>query len=94
MSKIENYIGEAIDNIREDRDKAKEFLEKLENLISVDDQSHSRLGSVAAKYLETLQRSNEQLVKVAALLQKKQEGSNNLTIEDKDEIFEMIKGGK
>ena len=49
MSKIENYIGEAIDNIREDRDKAKEFLEKLENLISVDDQSHSRLGSVAAK---------------------------------------------
>ena len=92
MSKLENYIGEAIDNIREDRDKAKEFLEKLENLISVDDQSHSRLGSVAAKYLETLQRSNEQLVKIASLLQKKQKANMDLSDSDRDEIFDMIKG--
>jgi hypothetical protein len=61
----------SIDNIREDRDKAKEFLEQLEEVVILNDTySLKQLGLVAAKYLETLQRSNEQLVKVAALLQK------------------------
>ena len=92
MKDMEQYLDEAIGNIRNDRKKAKELLSILESQIS--DENHRNLGTIAAKYLETLQRSNEQLVKVAALLQKKQEGSNNLTIEDKDEIFEMIKGGK
>ena len=35
------------------------------------DDRHREVGLVAAKYLETLQRSNEQLVKLAALIQKK-----------------------
>ena len=71
---LDSYLGEAIDNIREDRDKAKELLERLEETISDSDDVYSlkQLGPVAAKYLETLQRSNEQLVKIAALLQKKQ----------------------
>lgn len=92
MSELNKYLNEAVSNIRDDREKAKEFLEKLENLISVDDQSHSRLGTVAAKYLETLQRSNEQLVKVAALIQKKHAGNEKLTASDRDEIYEIIKG--
>ena len=46
---------------------------------------------VPAKYLETLQRSNEQLVKVAALLQKKDNANTGLSEKDKDELFDMIK---
>jgi len=90
---LDSYLGEAIDNVREDRDKAKELLEQLEDSISESDDIYSikQLGPVAAKYLETLQRSNEQLVKIAALLQKKQSKSEGLTEKDKDDLFDMIK---
>ena len=93
MKKLDNYLNEAIGNIREDREKAKELLQNLESTIAnnTDNHSHKQIGNVAAKYLETLQRSNEQLVKIVALLQKKQ-SNNNLSEEDKDQIFDMIKG--
>ena len=73
--------------------KAKEFLEQLEEAVSEAEDTYNlkHLGLVAAKYLETLQRSNEQLVKVAALLQKKQGKSEGFTEKDKDELFDMIK---
>ena len=54
------------------------------------DDRHREVGLVAAKYLETLQRSNEQLVKLAALLQKKTSANQNITEEDKQELFDMI----
>jgi hypothetical protein len=44
-----------------------------------------------AKYVETLQRSNEQLVKISGLLQKKTGSEQNLTDEDKSELFDLIK---
>ena len=93
MKDFDLYLGEAVDNIREDRGKAKEFLEQLEEVVSESDDAYNlkQLGLVAAKYLETLQRSNEQLVKVAALLQKKQGKNEGLTEKDKDELFDMIK---
>ena len=93
MKDLDSYLGEAIDNIREDRGKAKEFLEQLEEAVSEAEDTYNlkHLGLVAAKYLETLQRSNEQLVKVAALLQKKQSKSEGFTEKDKDELFDMIK---
>jgi hypothetical protein len=56
-----------------------------------DDERKEKVGVVAAKYVETLQRSNEQLVKVSALLQKKTEGQEGLSDEDKSELFDLIK---
>ena len=47
------------------------------------------MGTVAAKYVETLQRSNEQLVKVSALLQKREQQSEDFSI-DREELFDMI----
>ena len=93
MKDLDSYLGEAVDNIREDRNKAKDLLEQLEELISGSDDVYGlkQLGPVAAKYLETLQRSNEQLVKVAALIQKNSKSSEGLTDKDKDELFDMIK---
>ena len=41
-------------------------------LLKSDENKHQYSGPVAAKYLETLQRSNEQLVKVTSILQKKE----------------------
>jgi hypothetical protein len=43
--------------------------------------------------VETLQRSNEQLVKVAALIQKNQNKEAGLTAQDKEELFSMIQDG-
>ena len=56
------------------------------------DDRHREVGLVAAKYLETLQRSNEQLVKIAALVQKKASNEQDTSIseEERDELFEMI----
>ena len=56
------------------------------------DDRHREVGLVAAKYLETLQRSNEQLVKIAALVQKKTSNEQDTSIseEERDELFEMI----
>tara|TARA_A100001515_G_scaffold12623_1_gene9662 strand:+ start:1467 stop:1757 length:291 start_codon:yes stop_codon:yes gene_type:complete len=93
MKDLDSYLGEAVDNVREDRDKAKELLEQLEEVVSESQDAYNlkHLGMVAAKYLETLQRSNEQLVKIAALLQKKQTKNEGFTDKDKDELFDMIK---
>ena len=91
MKDLDSYLGEAVDNVREDRDKAKELLEQLEGLVSEDTYSHKQLGMVAAKYLETLQRSNEKLVKIAALMHKKQSKNEGLSEKDKDDLFDMIK---
>ena len=58
--------------------------------LAANDANHEKVGAIAAKYVETLQRSNEQLVKVAALIQKATVKSEGLTTEDKDELFDMI----
>jgi hypothetical protein len=42
-----------------------------------------------AKYVETLQRSNEQLVKVVSMMSKKQKDSG-LSSEEMKNIFDMI----
>ena len=56
-----------------------------------DEERKEKVGTVAAKYVETLQRSNEQLVKVSALIQKKKAGSDELSSQDKEELFDLIK---
>ena len=43
-----------------------------------------------AKYVETLQRSNEQIVKIAALMSKN-EKSEGLSENDMEDIYSMIK---
>ena len=66
MSKesLDNLIGEALENIRNDRKIAKEFLNEIANQIATDADQNRSLSPVAAKHIETMQRSNEQLVKI------------------------------
>ena len=93
MKDIDKYLTEAVENIRNDRDTTQSLLEDVMKYLARDDSHHEKVGQVAAKYVETLQRSNEQLVKVAALLQKKENSTAGLTASDKNELFDIIKGG-
>ena len=95
MHDLNKYLEESIDNIREDRDITKSLLRDVMTYLAGDETRHTQVGQVAAKYVETLQRSNEQLVKIAALLQKKVNSeSAELSDNDKSEIFDLIKESK
>jgi hypothetical protein len=96
INNLEKFIEEAINNIREDRDITSTLLTKLFSEINKanDADSHKDLGFIAAKYVETLQRSNEQLVKLTSIVSKKAETSIDLTEEDKKELFDVIQGEK
>ena len=71
MSKkdLESLIDEALTNIRNDRKVAREFLNEIANQIANDAEQNKYLSPVAAKHIETMQRSNEQLVKIINLKQ-------------------------
>ena len=84
------FIQEAIKNIRDDRAIASSLLIDLMKVLKADENKHQYSGPVAAKYLETLQRSNEQMVKLATLLAKKETTSTSLTSFERDEIYELI----
>jgi hypothetical protein len=92
MSKkdLDTLIDEALDNIRNDRKVAREFLNEVANEIVKDPGQNKYLSPVAAKHIETLQRSNEQLVKIIGITQKDQTTSFSLSEEDKDSLFDMI----
>tara|TARA_R110002110_G_scaffold368422_2_gene578210 strand:+ start:171 stop:482 length:312 start_codon:yes stop_codon:yes gene_type:complete len=94
MSKrnLENLVDEALDNIRKDRKIAREFLNEIANLIAGDPEQNKYLSPVAAKHVETMQRSNEQLVKIISLRQKTQPTDLSLSETDKDTLFDLIQG--
>ena len=87
---VESLIEEALGNIRDDREMAKELLNDTANLIANKPDDSRYLGPVAAKHIETLQRSNEQLVKLISIRQKETTKSIELTEQDKSEIFDIL----
>ena len=88
MSKdFSSLAEEALKNIREDRTQTKELLSDLIKYISGAEDRHRDVGLTAAKYVETLQRSNEQLVKIAALKQKGERQDTGRSEEERNEIF-------
>tara|TARA_R100000008_G_C3479557_1_gene113161 strand:+ start:248 stop:550 length:303 start_codon:yes stop_codon:yes gene_type:complete len=92
--KVDQFLKEAVENIRDDREVTKELLDDVIKYLGKDDSRHREVGTVASKYVETLQRSNEQLVKVATLLQKRETGQQGLSDQDKNELFDLIKKGE
>tara|TARA_R100001510_G_C7487036_1_gene96494 strand:+ start:121 stop:417 length:297 start_codon:yes stop_codon:yes gene_type:complete len=91
---LESYIKEAIDNIRDDRDITSTLLTQVFAEITNGQETHKDLGLIAAKYVETLQRSNEQLVKLTSIMAKKADTSVELSEDDKRELFDVIQGEK
>jgi len=90
-SKFVSHLEQAIDNIRNDRSIASELLGDVSEYIGQNKERHKDVGQVAAKYLETLQRSNEQLVKLTAMLQRADDDEyGDLTEDDRDKLFESF----
>ena len=90
--KKEHLLKEALNNVRDDRGTTQKLLIELQSEIKGQETTNAKSGVVAAKYVETLQRSNEQLVKILALLQKAESARQNLDLSDdeRDNIFEII----
>ena len=91
MDKVEKYIKKVITNIEEDREVTNELLKDVMGYIGKDASNHVSVGHVAAKYVESLQRSNEQLVKLVTLMAKKQDNLyGDLDDEDKKNIYDSF----
>jgi hypothetical protein len=87
---FDKLTSEAINNIRDDRGQTQELLQDLIKYLSGADERHKEVGLTAAKYMETLQRSNEQLVKIAALKQKTESSDSSLSDDEREEIFKQL----
>jgi len=92
--KFKRHLEEAIGNIHADRKIATELLQDVSEYIGKNKERHKDVGQVAAKYLETLQRSNEQLVKLTGMLQKsRSEEFGALDENDKNALFSSFEEG-
>tara|TARA_B100000519_G_scaffold203404_1_gene226295 strand:- start:594 stop:887 length:294 start_codon:yes stop_codon:yes gene_type:complete len=93
---LDEQLTQVLENVEEDRDVTKRLLNDLIDYISVSNERHVEAGAIAAKYVETLQRSNEQVVKVAGIIQRAaaNKGPEGLSQEEKDDLFELIQGGE
>tara|TARA_R110000744_G_scaffold13677_6_gene39572 strand:- start:4263 stop:4553 length:291 start_codon:yes stop_codon:yes gene_type:complete len=90
---LNSLIEQALDNIQRDRQETELLLDNLKEYMNVSKDRYSDSGPTAAKFVETLQRSNEQLVKLANLVYKKDHNSGQaaLTEDDKDQLFDLLK---
>ena len=95
LKNAEKLLNNAIENIENDRANASKLLYDVMIIMagSNDSDTHKKLGEVASKYLETLQRSNEQLVKLAALSTKSTGGKQGFTKEDISALYDEVAGG-
>ena len=87
--KVDTYLEEAVNNIRKDREVTKELLDDAIKWLAKDESRHREIGITLSKYVESLQRSNEQLVKVIGIMTKK-DSNQGLGARDKDELFDLI----
>lgn len=91
--KLGELVEKALKNIDEDRERSKELLEGVAEYIGESPERFKESGMVAAKYLETLQRSNEQLVKIAELRRKgNEEEFGELSDAETEGLFDEIEG--
>ena len=89
---VQEKIQETLKNIREDRNTAKKLLQPI--ILMVEKDSGNRdlqrdIGQVANKYIENIQKSNEQLIKLVQLMQKSQddEAFDGFSAEETNNIF-------
>jgi len=87
---LETCLQSALENVENDRALALTLLSDLMLYINKEEARHREVGLTAAKYLETLQRSNEQLVKLSSLLYKKSNATEGLTATDKEDLYALI----
>jgi len=87
---LDDYIEETTKNINEDRAMAKTLLVDMMADMAGSASDRRELGPVAAKFIETLQRSNEQMVRLTALMQKQKSQHVGLTDDDRQQLFDLL----
>ena len=91
---LDEYLEETTKNIREDRAMAKTLLMDVMADMAASATDRREMGPIAAKFVENLQRSNEQMVKLASILQRQKTNAVGLTADDKEELFDLLNEGK
>ena len=87
--KLDKYIEEVLENIRNDRKITRELLDDAVKWLSKDEARHKDVGIIMSKYVETLQRSNEQLVKIASMVSKNSV-NEGLSAKDMADIYSAL----
>tara|TARA_R110002074_G_scaffold48209_5_gene123402 strand:- start:1666 stop:1971 length:306 start_codon:yes stop_codon:yes gene_type:complete len=87
---LDEYLEETTKNIREDRAMAKTLLMDVMADMKASSAERREMGPIAAKFVENLQRSNEQMVKLASIIQRQKTSSVGLTASDKEELFDLL----
>jgi hypothetical protein len=91
---LEEYVEETTRNIREDRAMAKTLLMDVMADMAGSSSDRREMGPIAAKFVENLQRSNEQMVKLASILQRQKITTTGLTADDKEQLFDLLNEDK
>lgn len=85
---FESLAQKALDNIEKDRAETKQLLQDLKAYVANGSDRHSKNSLALAKYVETLQRSNEQIVKLATVIKRaSRREEETLSEEDREAIF-------
>jgi len=79
IEEFESFVEKCLNNISEDRAKTNSLLHSLLMYVIAkgNEERQKEYGPIASKYLESLQRSNEQLVKLTEIVRKFQYGSSD-----------------
>jgi hypothetical protein len=91
---LEEYLEETTKNIREDRAMAKSLLIDVMSDMAASATDRREMGPIAAKFVENLQRSNEQMVKLASILQRQKVTNVGLSEDDKEQLFDLLNEDK
>lgn len=91
---LEEYLEETTINIREDRAMAKSLLIDVMTDMAASATDRREMGPIAAKFVENLQRSNEQMVKLASILQRQKVTNVGLSADDKEQLFDLLNEDK
>ena len=89
----EKLIKSILDNIKADRTFSSTLLTDIMNYLMSDSERYKMAGAVASKFLDNLQRSNEQLLKLYETLKKADtspEYTGDISEEEVEDIFNEI----
>jgi len=92
MKTFEELADKAIKNIESDRKTTAVLLNDLQKQLASGQFTHIEAGTIAAKLVETLQRSNEQLVKLASVVSRQKLAKSPLKFdaEERQNLFDII----
>lgn len=91
LENAENLLERALENVVEDRAVTNALLLDLVAWIKQSADRHEKVGGVAAKYFESLQRSNDQLIKISDMMKKRNiKPTVSFSGEEKENLFDEI----